>query len=134
MRPVDSSSGHHGGPAVRGQARAAEVHAAKAEGRSPSRAHWREAAATPAVEVSFSPEATTAAATAETATSAETAPTEAAPVATETAPAETVAEEATAVAAEAAADTTTAAAIVAEAIVASSIVQVEPGMYVDVVA
>ncbi len=67
MRPVASTAGppapapsHKGGPAVRGQARAAEVHALKAQGLSPSRAGWREAAATPAVEVSFSAEATAA--------------------------------------------------------------------------
>lgn len=67
MRPVASTAAppapapsHKGGPAVRGQARAAEVHALKAQGLSPSRSHWREAAATPAVEVSFSAEATAA--------------------------------------------------------------------------
>ncbi|MBM4368671.1 MAG: hypothetical protein FJ102_20830 [Deltaproteobacteria bacterium] len=120
MRPVDSSSGHQGGPAVRGQARAAEVHQLKAEGKSPSRAHWREAAAaTPAVEVSYSPEASASLeAEAPATTGAATTSTEA--------PAE--------VAAEPVIDTSAAAAIVAEAIVASSIVQSEPGMYVDVVA
>ncbi len=117
MRPVDSSNGHQGGPAVRGQARAAEVHAAKAEGRSPSRAHWRAAAAsTPAVEVSFSPEAT--AAIDETATTTAPAP-----------PVESPVVESTGVAT----DATSAAALVAEAIVASSIITAEPGMYVDVV-
>lgn len=94
MRPVASTAGppaptasHKGGPAVRGQARAAEVHALKAQGLSPSRCHWREAAvapapaATPAVEVSFSAEATAA-----LAAEAATAPVEAAPALTAATP------------------------------------------------
>ncbi len=72
MRPVSSgiatpppstapTTRAKGGPAVRGQARAAEVHALKAQGLSPSRKDWREAAATtPAVVVTISPEATAA--------------------------------------------------------------------------
>jgi hypothetical protein len=77
MRPIDGTSSatqaHRGGPEVRGRARAAEVHTLKAAGESPSRAHWRErAAATPAVEVAFSPEAEAALA-AEAAAATETA-------------------------------------------------------------
>lgn len=62
MRPIDGANrpthAQRGGPEVRGRARAAEVHALKTAGQSPSRSHWRErAAATPAVEISFSAEA-----------------------------------------------------------------------------
>ena len=72
MRPISAPSihgkpvDHKGGPAVRGQARAAEVHALKAQGLSPARHSWRDSAppvppapvSTPAVEIVLSPEAT----------------------------------------------------------------------------
>ncbi len=69
MRPISSTTtdptsarpaARARGPAVRGQARAAEVHALKAQGLSPSRKGWRDAAATPAVVVTLSAEATAA--------------------------------------------------------------------------
>ena len=83
MRPISSTTtdptsappvSRAKGPAVRGQARAAEVHALKAQGLSPSRKGWRDAAATPAVVVTLSAEATAALAALPPATEAPTPP------------------------------------------------------------
>ncbi len=132
---------HHGGPELRGQARAAEVHQLKAEGKSPSRSHWREAAAaTPAVEVSYSAEAAAVIA-AETSAVAGAAAVEAVPA--EASPAEVTAGDTVEASAldgataspEVATEALSATGIVAEALVEGlATPPPEPGSLIEVVA